>query len=182
MKAHEDGRTAKNTKQPLPGILFAGDSMMFHGCWKFCAVINKTTTTNQHHKYSFLEHCSTLPLLIIVSNHDSHRCCRKQWIWCVLLQLRTFIRFPKHPYTYVLTGLHLPHLLGKTTFLNDTTKSHKCTYIRQYHNIRPYVTVSKIPNFDPKGLPYWEIYEREEKDKTIKVGGTMAGEFTGTRI
>ena len=125
---------------------------------------------------------ATLPLLIIVSNHDSHRCCRKQWIWCVLLQLRTFIRFPKHPYTYVLTGLHLPHLLGKTTFLNDTTKSHKCTYIRQYHNIRPYVTVSKIPNFDPKGLPYWEIYEREEKDKTIKVGGTMAGEFTGTQI
>ena len=69
---------------------------------------------------------------------------------------------------------------GKTTFLNDTTKSHKCTYIRQYHNIRPYVTVSKIPNFDPSKLPYWDIYEREGTAKSIKVGGTMAGEFTGT--
>lgn len=67
---------------------------------------------------------------------------------------------------------------GKTTFLNDTTKSHKCTYIRQYHNIRPYVTVSKIPNFDPSKLPYWDIYEREGTAKSIKVGGTMAGEFT----
>lgn len=67
---------------------------------------------------------------------------------------------------------------GKTTFLNDTTKSHKCTYIRQYHNVRPYVTVSKIPNFDPTKLPYWDIYEREGTAATIKVGGTMAGEFT----
>ena len=32
---------------------------------------------------------------------------------------------------------------------------------------------------DPKHLPYWHIYEREEKDRTIKVGGTMAGVFTG---
>jgi ABC-type lipoprotein export system ATPase subunit len=67
---------------------------------------------------------------------------------------------------------------GKTTFLNHVHESHKCTYIRQYHNIRPYVIVSKIPNFDPKGLPYWDIYEREEKAATIRVGGTMAGEFT----
>lgn len=67
---------------------------------------------------------------------------------------------------------------GKTTFLNDTTKSHHCTYIRQYHNIRPYVTVSQIPNFNPTELPFWDIYEREEKDTSIKVGGTMAGEFT----
>lgn len=67
---------------------------------------------------------------------------------------------------------------GKTTFLNDTTKSHKCTYIRQYHNIRPYVKVSKIPNFDPTKLPYWEIYEKEGKAANIQVGGTMAGEFT----
>lgn len=68
--------------------------------------------------------------------------------------------------------------LGKTTFLNDTVKSHKCTYIKQYHNIRPYVTVSKIPNFDPTKLPYWSIYEDEGTAKAIKVGGTMAGEFT----
>jgi hypothetical protein len=67
---------------------------------------------------------------------------------------------------------------GKTTFLNDVHKRHKCTYIRQYHLIRPYIAVSKIPNFDPTALPYWEIYEREETASGIKVGGTMAGEFT----
>lgn len=67
---------------------------------------------------------------------------------------------------------------GKTTFLNDVHKSHKCTYIRQYHSMRPYITVTKIPNFDPTQLPYWKIYEDEEKAATIKVGGTMAGEFT----
>jgi len=67
---------------------------------------------------------------------------------------------------------------GKTTFLNDTVKSHKCTYIKQYHNVRPYVTVSTIPNFDPTQLPYWDLYVKEGKDSTIKVGGTMAGEFT----
>jgi ABC-type lipoprotein export system ATPase subunit len=67
---------------------------------------------------------------------------------------------------------------GKTTFLNDVHKSHKCTYIRQYHNLRPYITVSKIPNFDPISLPFWEIYENEGKADTIQVGGTMAGEFT----
>jgi ABC-type lipoprotein export system ATPase subunit len=67
---------------------------------------------------------------------------------------------------------------GKTTFLNHVHKSHNCTYIRQYHNIRPYVIVSKIPHFEPKGLPYWDIYEREEKAASIRVGGTMAGEFT----
>ena len=67
---------------------------------------------------------------------------------------------------------------GKTTFLNDVHKSHKCTYIRQYHNLRPYITVSKIPNFDPTSLPFWDIYEREGKASTIQVGGTMAGEFT----
>jgi hypothetical protein len=38
--------------------------------------------------------------------------------------------------------------------------------------------VSKIPNFDETKLPYWEIYEREGTAKTIRVGGTMAGEFT----
>jgi hypothetical protein len=67
---------------------------------------------------------------------------------------------------------------GKTTFLNDVHKSHHCTYIRQYHSVRPHVTVSKIPNFDPTALPYWEIYEREGKTAKIQVGGTMAGEFT----
>lgn len=65
---------------------------------------------------------------------------------------------------------------GKTTFLNEVHKSHKCIYIRQYHNIRPYITVAKIPDFDPTRLPYWKIYVDEEKAETIKVGGTMAGE------
>jgi len=27
-------------------------------------------------------------------------------------------------------------------------------------------------------LPYWNIYEKEGKDQTILIGGTMAGEFT----
>ena len=64
---------------------------------------------------------------------------------------------------------------GKTTFLNDVHASRKCTYIRQYHNLRPYVLVSKIPNFDPAKLPFWELY-KDQPD--IRVGGTMAGEFT----
>lgn len=67
---------------------------------------------------------------------------------------------------------------GKTTFLNDVHKSHKCTYIRQYHNVRPYVTVTKVPNFDPTQLPYWDIYVNEGTADKMKVGGTMAGEFT----
>lgn len=67
---------------------------------------------------------------------------------------------------------------GKTTFLNHVHKSHKCTYIRQYHSIRPYVKVCAIPNFDPTNLPFWDIYEREGKADSIQVGGTMAGEFT----
>jgi hypothetical protein len=66
--------------------------------------------------------------------------------------------------------LHLP--------VSDVHKQHQCTYIRQYHLIRPYIVVSSIPNFDPKVLPYWDIYEREGTAATIKVGGTMAGEFT----
>jgi hypothetical protein len=67
---------------------------------------------------------------------------------------------------------------GKTTFLNDVHKTHHCTYIRQYHLIRPYISVSKIPNFDPTALPFWDIYESEGTADGIKVGGTMAGEFT----
>jgi hypothetical protein len=38
--------------------------------------------------------------------------------------------------------------------------------------------VSKIPNFDPSKLPFWETFVREGVASTIKVGGTMAGEFT----
>jgi hypothetical protein len=59
-----------------------------------------------------------------------------------------------------------------------STRATIAPYIRQYHSVRPYVTVSKIPNFDPTALPYWEIYEREGKAAKIQVGGTMAGEFT----
>jgi len=67
---------------------------------------------------------------------------------------------------------------GKTFFLNDTTKSHKCTYIRQYHNVRPYILVTRIPNFDPTKLPFWDIYVNEGTAAKIQVGGTMAGEET----
>jgi ABC-type nitrate/sulfonate/bicarbonate transport system ATPase subunit len=66
---------------------------------------------------------------------------------------------------------------GKTTFLNDVYNSHKCVYIRQFHSIRPYIKVSHIPDFDPTQLPYWDIYVREGKDKSIQVGGTMGGKF-----
>jgi len=38
--------------------------------------------------------------------------------------------------------------------------------------------VKKIPSFDPKQLPYWNIYEKEAKEDSILIGGTMAGEFT----
>jgi len=69
------------------------------------------------------------------------------------------------------------YYIGKTTFLNDVHKSHKCTYIRQYHNLRPYIKVSAIPAFDPTQLPYWDIYIKEKKDKSILVGGTIAGQF-----
>jgi ABC-type lipoprotein export system ATPase subunit len=67
---------------------------------------------------------------------------------------------------------------GKTTFLNDVQKSHRGTYIRQYHNMRPYIVVTRIPNFDPTKLPFWDIYEREGTASTIRAGGTMAGEVT----
>jgi len=67
---------------------------------------------------------------------------------------------------------------GKTTFLNDVHKSHKCTYIRQYHTARPYIRVKGIPNFDPSKLPFWDIYVKEGTADNIKIGGTMAGEFT----
>eukprot|EP00977_Amphora_coffeiformis_P021986 scaffold10157_cov162-Amphora_coffeaeformis.AAC.4 len=48
----------------------------------------------------------------------------------------------------------------------------------QYHTARPYIPVKGIPNFDPTQLPYWDIYQREGTADKIKVGGTMAGEFT----
>ena len=50
---------------------------------------------------------------------------------------------------------------GKNTFLNDLHKTNQCIYIRQYHNLRPYIKVAKIPRFDPTALPYWDIYEKE---------------------
>ena len=59
----------------------------------------------------------------------------------------------------------------------DTPRAHLHTYTGQYHTARPYIPVTSIPNFDPKQLPYWDIYEREDTAATIKIGGTMAGEF-----
>ena len=43
--------------------------------------------------------------------------------------------------------------------------------------MRPYIAVSKIPNFSPQELPYWDIYEKEGVSNSIVVGGTMAGTF-----
>lgn len=69
---------------------------------------------------------------------------------------------------------------GKTTFLNDVYKHHKCIYLRQYHSIRPYIVCNRIPNFDPTRLPFWHIYEDEGQADSILVGGTMAGKpYTG---
>jgi len=69
---------------------------------------------------------------------------------------------------------------GKTTFLNAVYKHHKCTYLRQYHSIRPYIVCHRIPNFDPTRLPFWHVYEEEGKADSILVGGTMAGKsYTG---
>jgi hypothetical protein len=34
------------------------------------------------------------------------------------------------------------------------------------------ITVSKIPEYDPTGLPFWNIYIKEGKSRTIRVGGT----------
>ena len=76
---------------------------------------------------------------------------------------------------------------GKTTFLEDVHKLWRCTYIRQYHSLRPYIPVYKIPGFDPTQLPFWKLYSEklnEEGKKNasynpkVKIGGTMAGEFT----
>ena len=87
---------------------------------------------------------------------------------------------------------------GKTTFLQDlyqkaTTTARQSVpaqttqeptsipnvvYVTQYHQLRPYIPVSKIPNFDPTPLPYWHIYQEEQRDGTIPIGGTLAGTFT----
>ena len=84
--------------------------------------------------------------------------------------------FNLEPFLHIICNPALPSI-GKTTFLNDVHKFHKCTYIRQYHNLRPYIKVSAIPNFDPRQLPYWDIYIREKKDNSIIVGGTIGGQF-----
>lgn len=88
---------------------------------------------------------------------------------------------------------------GKTTLLEHVQKLNNAVYIRQYHTLRPYIPVRKIPNFDPTRLPYWSLYSTKEtpegsrtndvessRDRdvnssynpNIKIGGTMAGEFT----
>ena len=76
---------------------------------------------------------------------------------------------------------------GKTTFLEGVHKLHKCCYVRQYHTVRPYIQVRKIPNFEPSRLPYWDLYAKKTVEggaknasynPAIKIGGTMAGEFT----
>ena len=66
---------------------------------------------------------------------------------------------------------------------------HKCTYIRQYHTLRPYIPVRKIPDFDPTQLPYWSLYSQKtlkgsdaknvSYNPDVKIGGTMAGGVEG---
>jgi len=73
---------------------------------------------------------------------------------------------------------------GKTTYLEHVHKLRKCTYIRQYHSLRPYIPVQKITSFDPTQLPYWSLYseatlngaKNESHDPKVKIGGTFAGE------
>jgi hypothetical protein len=64
---------------------------------------------------------------------------------------------------------------------------HKCTYIHQYHTLRPYIPVRKVPDFDPTQLPYWSVYSQKTLEGSdaknvsynpdVKIGGTMAGKF-----
>ena len=51
---------------------------------------------------------------------------------------------------------------GKTTFLGDVHKLNKCCYVRQYHTLRPYIPVRKIPHFDSSELPYMHLYNDEQ--------------------
>ena len=77
---------------------------------------------------------------------------------------------------------------GKTTFLHDVHALYKCTYVTQYHKLRPYISVRKIPAFDPSQLPFWKLYSDETLDgvsgknasynANVKIGGTMGGAFT----
>ena len=75
---------------------------------------------------------------------------------------------------------------GKTTYLEDVHKLRPCCYIRQYHMLRPYIPVRKIPSFDPSQLPYWKLYseattknggKQVSYNPNVKIGGSMAGQF-----
>lgn len=86
-------------------------------------------------------------------------------------------------YPYV-DWLHNNHTLNGAPALSrafaedDTHTLLHFLYAGQYHTARPYIRVTSIPNFDPSALPYWDIYVKEGIADTIRVGGTMAGEFT----
>ena len=79
---------------------------------------------------------------------------------------------------------------GKTTLLEDVHKINDSIYIRQYHTLRPYMSVNSIPKFDATRLPFWSNYSQEQThdgdaakrnvsyDPNIRIGGTLAGEFT----
>ncbi|GMH86230.1 hypothetical protein TL16_g10480 [Triparma laevis f. inornata] len=67
---------------------------------------------------------------------------------------------------------------GKTTFLEDVFKVNKCVYIRQYHNIRPFIVVNKIPNFDPSALPFWNLYEEENVNVVVELLVTQKQQHT----
>ena len=74
---------------------------------------------------------------------------------------------------------------GKTTFLEHVHKLNQCCYIRQYHLLRPYIPVQKIPSFDPTQLPYWSLYSEKtlsgvknlSYNPNIMIGGTLGADF-----
>lgn len=161
---------------------------------------NSVLLHNHHH--CFIQ--SNMTLTVVVGASGSGKTTflndgesRMLWVWRNGKMPHWFLGwlfFETHPYP--------PFLVAKR---------HKCTYIRQYHGIRPYIPISKIPRFDPtelrkwntpyclefvglplnwlffcciwyKTLAYWDIYVRETTADTILAGGTMAGEFTGTCV
>ena len=74
-----------------------------------------------------------------------------------------------------------PKYSGKTTFLNDVHRSHKCTYIRQYHNLRPYIAVTAIPNFDPtKVCEYYDVVLPADVSEMICTGRLMTRTYALT--
>ena len=109
--------------------------------------------------------------------HDIDRRRRIQWVRQVDLFERCAQESQMHLYPYVLLILFLLPSLSTKAGVPHRVFFCFC-FTGQYHTARPYIRVTSIPNFDPTNLPYWDLYVKEGTADTIKVGGTMAGEFT----